>query len=222
MYRPTNTKTKQARNCLYPAYAHDCNYVLRVFYSFVCWKLFLALHWPECKFFVWSVTLRWRLLIEVLIFATENQQKHNTEKQVASNGITVNKIWLYMSTDSDQSTQNHAVKARCCIFSLKVKKVYETVSNVKLMLVLQNLLTCTIPVVLIQYVTIRQAVYTQHFIMVIQTATRFGCTIHPSLASRFINIKKKSYSCSYTHNSKNSPLYKLFVNITFEKNFYYM
>jgi hypothetical protein len=60
-----------------------------------------------------------------------------------------------MSTDSDQCTQNHAVKARCCIFGLNVKKVYETVSNVKLMLVLQNLLTCTIPVVLIQYVSIR-------------------------------------------------------------------
>jgi len=43
-----------------------------------------------------------------------------------------------MLIDSDQCTQNHEVKVRCCIFGLKVTKVYETVSNVKLMLVLQN------------------------------------------------------------------------------------
>jgi len=65
-----------------------------------------------------------------------------------------------MLTDSEQCTQNHAVKACFSILGLKVTKVYETVSNVNLMLVLQNFLKCTITVVLIQYVTIRQTVYT--------------------------------------------------------------
>jgi hypothetical protein len=41
---------------------------------------------------------------------------------------------------------------------------------------------CTILTVLIQYVTIRQTVYTQHLIIVFQKATCFGCTRHLALS----------------------------------------
>jgi len=41
---------------------------------------------------------------------------------------------------------------------------------------------CIIPTVLIQYVTIRQTVYTQHLIILIQRATRFGCTRHSAFS----------------------------------------
>jgi len=43
------------------------------------------------------------------------------------------------------------------------------------MLALQTVLMCTVPVVLLQYVTTRQPVHTQHFILlVVKTATYFG------------------------------------------------
>jgi hypothetical protein len=44
----------------------------------------------------------------------------------------------------------------------------------------QSVLMFIIPTVLIQYVTIRQTVHTQYFIIIIHKATCFDCTIQPS------------------------------------------
>ena len=49
------------------------------------------------------------------------------------------------------------------------------------MLAVETVLMCTVPAVLLQHVTIGQPTHTQYFIMlVIQTATCFGCTKRPS------------------------------------------
>ena len=44
---------------------------------------------------------------------------------------------------------------------------------------------CVISVVLIQYITMTQSVYTQHRIIVIQKPTCFGCTKQPSSGFNF-------------------------------------
>jgi hypothetical protein len=58
--------------------------------------------------------------------------------------------------------------------------------------------------VLIQYITIKQSVYTQDFITVIQKATYFGSMRQPPSGFSFQKyIKKRTlYRCSYAFNSK--------------------
>jgi hypothetical protein len=51
-----------------------------------------------------------------------------------------------------------------------------------------SLWMCIIPTVLIQYVTIRQTIYTQHFILVIQKATCFVCTRHLAFSITSKNV----------------------------------
>jgi hypothetical protein len=54
------------------------------------------------------------------------------------------------------------------------------------------ILMCVIPVVLIQYVTIRQSFHSQYFVSVIKKATYFGSTGQPSSGFAFRNVKKEA------------------------------
>ena len=64
---------------------------------------------------------------------------------------------------------------------------------------------CVIPVVLIQYVTMTQSVYTQHRIIVIQKPTCFGCTKQSSLGFKF----QKYIKGKHTTVSVNSTVYSI-------------
>jgi hypothetical protein len=46
-------------------------------------------------------------------------------------------------------------------------------------------------VVVMQYVTVRQTFYTQHFTIVIENASRFGCTRQPFSGFTFHRYKKE-------------------------------
>jgi len=94
------------------------------------------------------------------------------------------------------------------------------VSNVKLTFVLHIFFNVCQPVVRIQYVTIRQPVYTRHFIRVIQNLHVSAARDSHLQVSLSRNTKKKSHRCSYTYNSKHLPLHNVFINITFGKHFY--
>ena len=73
-------------------------------------------------------------------------------------------------------------------------------------------------------VTIKQTVHTHRFVIVIQKATRFGCTRQPSSGFMFEKYRKEVHVAAAIHTTlktwvEMSPLQKILVNVTFRKQF---